>query len=93
MKSNFDVGRNLKPLISTVSDFSRSNSSSLYNKFDLKGTSFSHIFFIFVCLPIMTNLSLIIRDVYDAHEVILVLFEGVRVEEVHHDLGNEGDRD
>ena len=41
----------------------------------------------------MTNLSLIIRDVYDAHEVILVLLEGVRVEEVHHELGDERDRD
>ena len=41
----------------------------------------------------MTNLSLIIRDVYDAHEVILVLLEGVRVEEVHHELGYKGDRD
>ena len=41
----------------------------------------------------MTNLSLIIRYVYDTHEVILVLLESVRVEKVHHELGDEGDRD
>ena len=41
----------------------------------------------------MTNLCLIIRNVYDAHKVILVFLELVCVEEVHHELGDEGDGD
>ena len=41
----------------------------------------------------MTNLCLIIRNVYDAHKVILVFLELVCVEEVHHELGDEGDCD